>query len=145
MKKLLGFVLLAAVSFAQEKKPAASPEVAVLKQLEREWTDAQKAGNVAKLKLIIADDWRGVGYDGTKSTKSDFLADVKEGKSKITSFEFGPMDVKILGDVAVVQGTDTEKSSTRGEDTTGNWVWTDVFVKRDGKWVAVRSQSAKVQ
>ena len=55
------------------------------------------------------------------------------------------MDVKVLGNVAVVQGSDTEKSSAGGKDTSGKWVWMDVFVKREGKWVAVRSQSAMVK
>ena len=40
---------------------------------------------------------------------------------------------------------DTEKSITRGKDSSGKYVWMDVFVKRDGKWVAIRSQSAMVK
>ena len=64
---------------------------------------------------------------------------------KLESFEFGPMDVKVLGNVAVVQGSDTEKSTTNGKDSSGKWVWMDVFVKRGDKWVAVRSQSAMLK
>jgi len=55
------------------------------------------------------------------------------------------MEVKVLGNVAVVQGSHTEKSTTNGKDTSGKWIWTDVFVKRDGKWLIVRSQSAMVK
>jgi hypothetical protein len=55
------------------------------------------------------------------------------------------MDVKVIGTVAIVQGSDTEKSSSKGKDTSGKWVWMDVFVKRDGKWQAMRSQSAMVK
>jgi len=43
-----------------------------------------------------------------------------------------------------VQGSDTEKSLMNGKDTSGKWVWTDVFVKRDSKWLVVRSQAARV-
>ena len=71
--------------------------------------------------------------------------DVKSGSNKLETFEMGPMDVKVLGSVAVVQGSDTEKSTTDGKDTSGKFSWMDVFVKRDGKWVAVRSQLAKVK
>ena len=35
--------------------------------------------------------------------------------------------------------------TTKGKDTSGKWVWMDVFAKRDGKWVAVRSQAAMVK
>jgi hypothetical protein len=55
------------------------------------------------------------------------------------------MDVKVLGSVAVVQGSDTEKSTNDGKDSSGKYVWTDVFAKRDGKWVAVRSQVTLVK
>jgi hypothetical protein len=55
------------------------------------------------------------------------------------------MDVKVVGNVAIVQGSDVEKSTSGKRDTSGKWVWMDVFVKRDGKWQAVRSQSAKVK
>ena len=81
---------------------------------------------------------------GSKMTKQGFLADLKSGRDKAQSVEIGPMDVKVLGNVAIVQGSDTEKSVMNGKDTSGKWVWMDVFVKREGKWVAVRSQAARV-
>ena len=150
MKKLAGAVLFVcvfvALVLAQSPKPAKGPSVAdAVKQLEKDWTDAMKAGDTEKLSQILADDWTGLGNDGKKSTKQSYLADVKSGKSKLESFEFGPMDVKVLGNVAVVQGSDTEKSMTDGKDSSGKWVWMDVFAKRGDKWVAVRSQTAMVK
>jgi len=151
MKKMAGLGLLAivavAVAVAQAPAPSAKgPSVSqALKQLEHDWIDAEKAGDTDKLGQIVADDWVLVGYDGKKETKQEMLADVKSGKSKLASLEFGPMDVKVLGNVAVVQGSDTEKSSYDGKDTSGKYAWMDVFVKREGKWVAVRSQIAKVK
>ena len=50
----------------------------------------------------------------------------------------------MIGNIAVAQGTDTEKSIFDGKDSSGKYAWMDVFAKRDGKWVAVRSQTAKV-
>ena len=152
MKKLVLAALLISVSagfsLAQEKPaPAAkSPSTsAAIKQLEHDWTDAAKASDTDKLGQIIADDWTGVGPDGAKITKQAFLEGYKSGKSKLESFDFGPMDVKVLGNTAVVQGSDTEKSMGEGKDTSGKYAWTDVFVKRDGKWVAVRSHLTKLK
>jgi uncharacterized protein (TIGR02246 family) len=151
MNKLAGAVLLVTacvgLAFAQTPTPPAKgPSVAqALKQLEQDWVDASKAGDIDKLNQILADDWVAIGYNGSKETKQSFLANVKSGADKMTSFEFGPMDVKVLGDVAVVQGSDTEKSTTSGKDTSGKWVWMDVFVKHNGKWVVIRSQSAMVK
>jgi ketosteroid isomerase-like protein len=147
MDKIAAAVLLAfawaGVSVAQAQATPAGAAEAV-KQVEHDWGAAAKAGDAGKLGQILADDWIGVGYDGKRATKESILADLKSGALKVESFEFGPMDVKVLGNVAVVQGSDTEKSTTSGKDTSGKWVWMDVFEKRGGKWVAVRSQSAKV-
>ncbi len=150
MTKLVGAVLLvcacAGPAFAQAQMPptnAAAVSQAV-QQLEHDWVDAVKAGDADKLRQILADDWTEINYDGSKVTKASLLADVKSGAAKLESFDFAPMDVKVMGHVAVVQGGDTEKSSYKGKDTSGKWVWMDVFVNRDGKWVAVRSQTAKV-
>ena len=147
MTKVLGLVLAVSIApmHGQSKKPSSSSEVDAVKQVERHWTDAQKTKNIEKLKEIIGDDWIGLGYDGNRSSKQDFIDNIKSGGSKLESFTFTEMDVKIVGNVAIVQGGDTEKSSTNGEDTSGKWVWMDVFVKRDGQWQAVRSQSAKVK
>ncbi len=151
MKKLVGAVLLVSacvgLAFAQaQTPPAKGPSVAeAVKQLEHDWVDAAKAGDTDKLGQILADDWAAIGYDGSKQTKQSYMADWKSGKSKLESFEFGPMDVKVMGSVAVVQGSDTEKSTTNGKDSSGKFAWMDVFAKRDGKWVAVRSQTAMVK
>ncbi len=152
MSKLMTAVLMTYVgmglAFADAPSASAPPKSAsaadTIKQLEHDWTAATVAGDYDKVSQIIADDWAGISFDGSKMTKQGFLADLKSGKDKAQSVEIGPMDVKVLGNVAIVQGSDTEKSLTNGKDTSGKWVWMDVFVKRDGKWVAVRSQAARV-
>ena len=146
VRMLLAFAWVGA-SFAQAPAPAAKgPSTAeVVKQLEHDLTDATIAGDTDKVGQILADDWVQIGYDGTRESKKAELAGMKSGTSKLQTIEFGPMDVKMLGNVAVVQCSDTEKSSSAGKDTSGKWVWMDVFAKREGKWVAVRSQSAMVK
>jgi ketosteroid isomerase-like protein len=155
MKKLAVAVLLlcgcAGLVFGQAQTPPAAgsakgPSVSqAVQQVERDWTDAEKAVDIDKLSAILADDWVGLGYSGEKETKHGFLEAVKSGKTKLDSFEFGPMSVKVLGNVAVVQGSDTETSTSNGKDSSGKYAWMDVFVKRNGNWVAVRSQTALVK
>jgi ketosteroid isomerase-like protein len=55
------------------------------------------------------------------------------------------MKVRVFGDTAVVTGTDDETTTADGKKSTGHYVWTDVFVKRNGKWLAVASQTAQVK
>jgi ketosteroid isomerase-like protein len=154
MKRLAGVLLLvcacAGLVYAQTKKatpPATgAPSVSdAVKQLEHDWTNGAMANDADKVGAVLAADWMGIGPDGASETREAYLADIKSGASKLTSFEFGPMDVKVIGSTAIVQGTDTEKSMGKGKDTSGKYAWMDVFVKRDGKWQAVRSQTAMVK
>src|SRR5579864_969835 len=73
-----------------------------LKQLERDWLDAERARDGNRLGQIVADDFIAVDNEGRKLTKEQLIARVKSGAIKAESIEFGPMDVKLLGDVAVV-------------------------------------------
>jgi len=153
MRKLVGILLvlciwmgLALAQGTAAKKPAAAGSSAAeeLKQVERDWIAGQKAGDADKIGQLLADDWRGLLPDGRAVNKQQYLADYKSGAQKFESVEVGPMDVRVFGNIGVVQGSDTEKSSYKGKDTTGKYVWMDVFQKKDGKWQAVRSEVTKV-
>ena len=115
-----------------------------LRQLEQDMGEAIKSVDADKLSQILADDWSMLGYAGGTSTKESILAHVRSGHYRLESFAIGRMDVVVLDHVAVVQGSSTEKSTTRGVDSSGNFIWMDVFEKRGDKWVMVRSQSGKV-
>ena len=148
MIKVFGVFLLAGACFGpvygQTQKQAASADAETVKQLEREWLDAEKAGDTVKIGSILADDWVGLQSDGSSETKQQAIDGIKSGADKMLSADLGPMSVKLIGPVAIVQGSDVEKSSSKGKDTSGKWVWMDVFVKRDGRWQVVRSQVARL-
>ena len=151
MKALMKTVLVLAscVLFnpvlAQPPKAASeSPSVAdTIKQSVRDWCDAMIADDVDKLSRIIADDWA-EGYPGKISTKSSFLSGFKSGKHTLQACEFGPMDVKVLGNVAVIQGSVTEKRLKDGQVSTVRVAFMDAFEKRGDQWVVVRSQAHKL-
>jgi ketosteroid isomerase-like protein len=111
-----------------------------IKRLEHEMAEAAKAGDASKFEQILADEWTAIGTDGNKFTKAALLSGYRSGKVKMQAFELGTLDVKVLGDVAVVQGSDTEHSAYDGNDSSGTYVWTSVFVKRGRTWVVVCGQ-----
>ena len=143
MKKTVGALLticIGAIALADTRAPTSTAET--LKQLERDWAVAMKTGDGEQIGRILGDDWIEVSNDGRKLTREQLIAGVKSGRVKVESIEFGPLDVKVLGDVAVVQGSHVERSTTNGQSISGEVVWMDVFANRNGKWVVVRSQSA---
>jgi ketosteroid isomerase-like protein len=81
--------------------------------------------------------------DGKSQSKAERAAEIKS--TQIESATLGNMKVRVFGDAAVVTGTDDEVSVTDGKKSTEHYVWTDVFVKRDGKWLAVASQTAQIK
>jgi ketosteroid isomerase-like protein len=140
---LIVCVLVAAsvLSFGQAKPEAVEQ---ILKQLERDWTQASLKKDIAALDKIMADDWVSIDFQGKAVTKAETLANLKAGLPATQAAGIGEMKVRIFGDSAIVTGSDTEKSTLQGKDVIDKYLWTDVFVKRDGRWQAVASQSTKV-
>ena len=115
-----------------------------IKQFEQEIGDAMLDSNIEKLDHTYADDWATIGSSGKIFTKESLLIDFKSGKHKLVSFESGPMNVQVLGDVAVVQASVNEKRIQDGKDISGEFVFMDLLKKRAGKWVIVRTLGARV-
>jgi ketosteroid isomerase-like protein len=153
MKRILAVAVLVAVAtslalgqMADKQKTTKGGKAGVeqaLMQMERDWTEASLKKDAATLGKILADDWVGQGPTGI-ATKAEALADLKSGDNKLDSITLGDMKVRVFGDTAVVAGSDDEKSSYKGKDTSGHYTWTDVFVKRQGRWQAAASQGTLV-
>lgn len=143
MKKS-GFVLLllfsASICLASDPAPRNDPgDVAAIKKLGRDMGDAMVAVDIEKLNQIFADDWAIVSSSGKVVTKEAILNDFKSGADKLLSYELGPIDVQVLGNLAVAHGTVTEKRVRNGKDVSGEGIYMDLLEKRAGKWVVVRS------
>jgi ketosteroid isomerase-like protein len=121
-----------------------SKAVETIKKFEEEIGNAMVAVDIDKLNQSYADDWATIGSAGNISTKEGLLSDFKSGGHKLVSFENGPMYVQVLGDVAVAQAGVTEKRIQDGKDLSGQFVFVDLLKKRAGKWVIVRTLSARV-
>lgn len=151
MKQLAVIALLVAASVyvvGKDKIPAARYENLLTEQTlintEKAWNEALLANDLATVNRIVADDWVGIDFKGAMTSKEETLAQLKSGESRNEYVELGDMNVRVYGDTAVVMGTDTEKSVYQGENTSGRYAFTDVFVKKDGRWQAVASQSTRI-
>jgi uncharacterized protein (TIGR02246 family) len=139
------FVLVAAAP-VQAQQPKADSDAAIsqtLQAMEQAWLDAEKNHDAAAFEKLVADDWIAISPDGKSQTKAERAAEIKAGH--ITSATLGDMKVRVFGDTAVVTGTDDEVTMTEGKKSSDHYVWTDVFVKRNGKWLAVASQTAQIK
>jgi ketosteroid isomerase-like protein len=108
-------------------------------KIENEWWEADKKKDTKALGQILADDWFYLGPQGTM-TKAQELAEAEKRDENIESVTLTDMKVRVYGDVAIVTMREHENSTKKNTDSSGDYLYTDVFVKRQGRWQAVNSQ-----
>jgi ketosteroid isomerase-like protein len=64
---------------------------------------------------------------------------LKSGDLKLDSIKLSDMQVHIYGDAAVVVGSSTQAGTFLGTPLASNIIFTDTFIKQNGKWKAVAS------
>lgn len=112
-----------------------------IREIGHAWAQVAVSGDSAVIERIFADDFVGVAPDGAQYTKQQFIDDTKANPQGFTSNELKEMAVRFEGNVAVAQGHET---FTRKDGGRGRFVWTDVLVRRGGKWQLIAAQDAMV-
>jgi ketosteroid isomerase-like protein len=118
--------------------PAAGAE-ALVAQLERDWANAIVKKDVAALERLIADDFSGTSSNGQRYTKAEAIEDIKSGTYVAERMDLDNVNVRVYGDTAVVTLGQIEKSKYGNEECSGRYLFTNVWVKRNGEWQAVAS------
>jgi ketosteroid isomerase-like protein len=121
-----------------------SKDEQAIQKVEQEWAAALVKGDLAMIDHIEAQDWTLADPEGNLIARSTTDADIKSGKMKFESVHADEFKVRVFGDSAIAFGLVTEKSKYDGKDTSGQFRFTDVFVKRDGRWQAVCTQLTRV-
>jgi ketosteroid isomerase-like protein len=101
--------------------------------------------DIATLTNLVGDDWTIQNDSGVTGTKAGFIGDIQSGALVVTVFHLHDLHVRVLGNVAFVQGFDDEKSSYKGTESSGTYNWLDVWQNRNGHWVSVATQLTRVQ
>ncbi len=105
----------------------------ILLGLNRDYIRSVQTGDVRRFDEILADDFACSNPDGSLVDRAAFLKQTAQPVT-ITGLEAHDVLVRLLGDVAVVHG---RTSYTRADGTKGAGRYTDVWARRDGRWLAV--------
>jgi ketosteroid isomerase-like protein len=115
--------------------------------MEMEWADADQKGDLAWFERNLADNFSGISSrTGKLTTKADEIADIKNRKDVFTSVAASDMQVRVEGNTGVVTGVyHMQGRDEKGQPLDRRIRYTDVYVKRDGRWLALAAQGTLIQ
>jgi uncharacterized protein (TIGR02246 family) len=102
------------------------------------------AADLATLSRIFADDYLQYDESGKVFTTEDVINNLKSGAIRYLSVVSTGRRIRVLtDDVAIVHGSEEDEVEQAGRRLQVRYVYTDIVMKRDGKWQIVASQLAK--
>jgi ketosteroid isomerase-like protein len=149
----IAVLLLAAAAFSQAapaQRPAGKSSGGGATAAAIEKADKDRSAAIVKADLDAIDKATGDGYvftdpTGRVSTKKELMDDFKGGKIKIESQDISDVKVHAYGNTAVETGKLTSKGTRDGNDTSGTFRFTRVWVNHNGTWQTVAFQETKTQ
>lgn len=115
-----------------------------LNQIQQRLIKAWVGKDRETINTILADDWMVTDPGGRVLTKSQVMAELDSGERKLESGTIDEVNVRLFGNVAVVTGRTVATGSYQGNSVSVKLRFTDVFVKRGGRWYAVASQATLI-
>jgi hypothetical protein len=118
-------------------------ELQILKLFE-EGDRALIAADFAALERVFADDYLQHDESGNAFTREDVLNNLKTGAIRYISMISTGRHVRLLSaDIAIVHGSEEDAVEQGGQRFPIRYVYTDVVMKRNGRWQIVESQLAR--
>jgi ketosteroid isomerase-like protein len=112
-----------------------------LVRLQNEWAAARVARDVDFLERLYAREFRITAMNGTIVERDDDIARFASGALKPESIIDEDLKVSVYGDVAVVTGRENMRGPYQGRSIELSVLFTNVFVRRDGRWQLVTHHS----
>ena len=113
-------------------------------RLNRRWMEAYVRRDTAFLEQYLADDYVSTFPDGTVLDKQGEIESLKSGDIALTEMTPSEMNVRTYDGAAVITGRSTIKAKVKGEKVSGEYRFTDVWIKQDNRWLAVASQVTRI-
>src|SRR5437667_5115818 len=111
----------------------ANADVDSLRQLNRDYIRSVQHSDVGRFDEILAEDFLCSNPDGSLVDRKAFLAQTAQPVT-ISNLEARDVNVRLMGDVAIIHARTTY---TLPDAREGAGRYTDVWARRDGRWLAV--------
>jgi len=147
MRRMLLLLAITSLAFAvliQGRAKAADDETQLI-QLERSWNQAEMGRDAGAIASLFDDTLVYVDYDGSLKTRAEYLRSVASPSSTPEHMYDEGMKVHVYSYAGVVSGVYRETGMTKGKPYTRRARFTDTWIKQNGQWKCVASQSTLVQ
>ncbi|MGH9494421.1 MAG: nuclear transport factor 2 family protein [Candidatus Sulfotelmatobacter sp.] len=114
-------------------------------EMEREAREASIHRDADFSARTLAEDYVAISPLGQITTKQDTVSARKSGQLRYDTINVSDMVVRVYGDTAVVTARADVKGHQLGEDFSGPYRYTRVWVRRTGRWQAVSYQATVTQ
>ena len=149
MKRPILAVSLAVMALAVAVQAQTAPQTQAgsdeqeLIRMENDWLQAFFKNDGAFADRFLAEDYLGTDEHGDVRDKAQEIAEIKAGAHLSTSGVLDNIKVRVYGDAAVVTGRHIMKGLFQGKEYRSPYLWTDIFIKRGGRWQCVASHVSK--
>jgi ketosteroid isomerase-like protein len=116
-------------------------------QLDKDWSEASRRGDIAALERILASDYVSTsGATGRSVTRAETLADARAnaGGQNQDTVSYDDYTVQVYGDAAVLTHRTTVNTQENNQPVTFQVRSMHVFVKKGGRWQVVYSQGTRI-
>ena len=147
------FLLASCIVLAQNPAPTASPtaaqpsvtttespEIREFQKIEDSWSDAVNQRDQYAIELVLSPLFVDVSATGDVTTRNQQVATLITGEDKTTHLDQRVITVRMLGDIAVANGTYTLHHKVNSSEANEKGVFTHVFERVHGGWLCINSQ-----
>jgi ketosteroid isomerase-like protein len=113
--------------------------------MERQAKDASLRRDAEFSLRTLAEDYVAITPLGQVTTKNETVSARRSGQLRYESMNVTDMVVRLYGDTAVVTARADVKGHQLGEDFSGPYRYTRVWVRRNGHWQTVSYQATVTQ
>jgi ketosteroid isomerase-like protein len=149
-------VLLSIAAIAQSPLPAtapiqqavtstSSPEITEFQKIEDSWSNALNVRDQYGLELVLSPLFVDVSAGGDITTRNQQVADLIGGEDKTLHLDQRVVTVRMLGDIAVANGTYVLHHKTVSGPVDEKGVFTHVFERARGGWLCINSQRTSLR
>jgi ketosteroid isomerase-like protein len=143
MKRLLFVATLAIVCLLPVWAQTAAEKELI--KVENDWGNAWVKNDGKALDLLYATEYLATDASAKTWTKTEGIKEDISSKYTGKSFRLSELKAHVYGQAGIVTGRNTVKYTAEGKEGGDDIRFTDVFVKRDGRWQCVATQGSRIE